>query len=169
MSPLIPMSKSMDRSQDVYSSVGYPLTSRMNSKVQNKNERWVVTAQTDEEFTAQRVAMEHEGDAVQPTVTVKFTAFHRHFEPGFCITTHAAQGDTIRTVGTIYDWNKMSTKLRYTAISRFSSADLVQINASKTHDNTVEIDYNFEEDVDTEDVDTEDVEMEDFEMEDVGN
>ena len=129
VSSRIPACHSLPQSQDVTLSVGYPLIARSNDGDENKNEGWVVTQLTDDGFTAQRVAMEHESDEdEQPTLTAKFTAFHHLFQPGFCQTVHAAQGDTFRVLGTIYDWDAMTTKLRYTAITRWSSAELVQID-----------------------------------------
>ena len=142
-SPTIPASRFLPRSQDVTLSVGYPLISRSNDGVQNKNERWVVMDIGDDTFVAQRIAMEHESDEEQPSITVMYTKFHHHFEPGFCITVHAAQGDTIRVIGTIYDWCSMTTAMRYTALTRFSSANLVQIDTERA--NTFSDGLTFEE------------------------
>jgi hypothetical protein len=148
ISPPIPAARSLPRSQDVALSVGYPLISRTNGGDQNKNERWVVTELGDDGFNAQRIAMEHDGDAEQPLVTLKYVAFHHHFEPGFCITVHAGQGDTIRVPFTIFDFDSMTTELRYTAITRASSADLVQIDTKRA--NTFADGSTFEERADDE-------------------
>ena len=92
--------------------------------------------------------VETDGDDEQPLVTLKYVAFHHHFEPGFCITVHAGQGDTIRVPFTIFDFDSMTTELRYTAITRASSADLVQIDTKRA--NTFADGSTFEERADDE-------------------
>ena len=148
ISPPILAARSLPRSQDAALSVGYPLISRTNGGDQNKNDRWVVTELGDDGFTAQRIAMEYDGDDEQPLVTIKYVAFHHHFEPGFCITVHAGQGDTIRVPFTIFDLDSMTTEMRYTAITRASSADLVQIDTKRA--NTFSDGSTFEEKADDE-------------------
>jgi hypothetical protein len=44
--------------------------------------------------------------------------FNKYFLMNYCSTTHKAQGETITENFTIYDWEAMDTKLKYTALSR---------------------------------------------------
>ncbi len=43
----------------------------------------------------------------------------------YCSTAYRAQGETITEDFTIYDWDKMSTKCRYTALSRAKKPEQV--------------------------------------------
>lgn len=51
--------------------------------------------------------------------------FNKYFLMNYCSTTHKVQGETITENFTIYDWNAMDTKLRYTALSRARKIDQV--------------------------------------------
>ena len=42
----------------------------------------------------------------------------RLFNPAYCVTTHKFQGSSIDKPFTIYEWQKMDKKLRYTAVTR---------------------------------------------------
>ena len=44
--------------------------------------------------------------------------FAKLFSLNYCSTTHKSQGETITEDFTIYDWNMISKKCRYTALSR---------------------------------------------------
>jgi hypothetical protein len=44
--------------------------------------------------------------------------FNKYFLMNYCSTTHKSQGETIMDNYTIYDWDAMDTKIRYTALSR---------------------------------------------------
>jgi hypothetical protein len=44
--------------------------------------------------------------------------FNKYFLMNYCSTTHKSQGETIVENFTIYDWNAMDIKIRYTALSR---------------------------------------------------
>jgi hypothetical protein len=54
--------------------------------------------------------------------------FNKYFLMNYCSTTHKCQGETIVENFTIYDWNAMDTKLRYTALSRGKKVDQVCFN-----------------------------------------
>jgi hypothetical protein len=45
----------------------------------------------------------------------------------YCSTVHRCQGETITEPFTIHDWDRMDTKMRYTAISRATSMKLINI------------------------------------------
>jgi hypothetical protein len=124
----IAASHTLTRSQDVTLCVGYPLLSRTNDGAQNKNEFWVVASIGQTSIKTVRVPLEHEADAEQPEIEVELEQFHHQFEPGFCVTTHTAQGMTLRSTYTIHDWDKMHTKLRNVAITRATGMTGVQID-----------------------------------------
>ena len=54
--------------------------------------------------------------------------FNKYFLMNYCSTTHKCQGETIVENYTIYDWNAMDTKLRYTALSRGKKVEQVYFN-----------------------------------------
>ena len=111
--------------------IDYPLIARTNKTNINKNENWTVIAFDKTKFTAQRVPFEHEAMADQPKLRIEYSKFHRHFEPGFCRTTHSVQGMTLRSKFTIHDWDAMDEKLRFVAFSRATGMDGLQIVAKR--------------------------------------
>ena len=62
-------------------------------------------------------------------VVLSFYDFAFHFAPGFCITTHMAQGETIREHYTVADWQEIRTHARmaYVAVTRGSSSELLHM------------------------------------------
>ena len=52
--------------------------------------------------------------------------FAELFHVAYCITTHRAQGETIREPYTIHEWDRMDARLKYVALSR--STDIKNIN-----------------------------------------
>jgi hypothetical protein len=54
--------------------------------------------------------------------------FNKYFLMNYCSTTHKSQGETIMENYTIYDWNAMDTKIRYTALSRARKIEQVCFN-----------------------------------------
>ena len=59
--------------------------------------------------------------------SVPLEDLQKTFLVSWCFTTHKAQGDTIRTDFNIYDYYLMSNKLKYTAVSRATKAEDVNI------------------------------------------
>jgi len=57
---------------------------------------------------------------------IKFDDFKKLFNPAYAITCHKSQGTTFNHAYTIHEWNKMSTRMKYVALSR--STDLAHIN-----------------------------------------
>jgi hypothetical protein len=88
------------------------------------NEQFVV-----KEFDETQITVENE----RTSFSVKSEKFLETFAMGYCITTHKAQGDTITEDFTIYDWNLMDKKLKYTALSRAKNADQVYIVHNKDY------------------------------------
>lgn len=57
--------------------------------------------------------------------------FSKYFMMNYCSTTHKCQGETITDNYTIYDWNYMNEKLKYTAMSRAKSLQQISFNEIK--------------------------------------
>lgn len=62
-------------------------------------------------------------------VTLSFFDFAFNFIPGFCITAHMAQGETIREHYGILEWQDMSSmpRMAYVAVTRGSSSQLLHL------------------------------------------
>lgn len=73
------------------------------------------------EFCVEMKSMERD----DRTFTMPLSQLQKTFLIAFCITTHKAQGDTIKCDYNIYEWNKMDNALQYTAMSRSIAFDKV--------------------------------------------
>ena len=107
-------------SQDFTLMKGMPLIARRNKKELNifNNERFIC-----EFIRKDKIVIKNDnGDKID----ININEINKLFYLGFCCTTHRAQGETIDTNYTIYEWGKMNTKLRYVALSR--STDKKNIN-----------------------------------------
>jgi hypothetical protein len=62
-------------------------------------------------------------------ISLSFYEFAFHFSPGFCITAHMAQGETIREHYAVLEWEEMRTQPRmaYVALTRASAAEFLHI------------------------------------------
>ena len=58
-------------------------------------------------------------------VNIPLDDLQKIFLVAFCITTHKAQGDTIKEPYNIFEWSKMDNALKYTAMSRSIALDKV--------------------------------------------
>lgn len=99
-----------------------PIIARVNNKAYDiaNSETFVVKEVRDEEI----VITDDEGEKI-----IKLEDFSKLFYPGYCMTTHKAQGTTIDKPFTIYEWNRFDTRLRYTAITRASKFENISIIA----------------------------------------
>ena len=68
------------------------------------------------------------GEKEAYNLSIPIEEFNKYFLMNYCSTTHKAQGETITENFTIYDWDAMDTKLRYTALSRAKKIEQVYIN-----------------------------------------
>jgi hypothetical protein len=68
-------------------------------------------------------------DMEDSTVTLTFYDFAFNFVPGFCITAHMAQGETIREHYAILEWEKMKddNRMAYVALTRASQPEFLHI------------------------------------------
>ena len=82
----------------------------------------------DEEIGIYNERPDENGVKEPYNISIPIEDFNKYFLMNYCSTTHKAQGETITENFTIYDWNAMGTKLRYTALSRAKKIDQVYIN-----------------------------------------
>lgn len=68
-------------------------------------------------------------DELEEDVTLTFHDFAFNFVPGFCITSHMAQGETIREHYGVLEWQDISTmpKMAYVAVTRGSTSEFLHI------------------------------------------
>ena len=66
----------------------------------------------------------------ETTIEIPIEKFNKMFFPAYCITAHASQGKTFNTPYTIYQWEKLTKRLRYVALSRATKHELVSIKDS---------------------------------------
>lgn len=55
------------------------------------------------------------------------SSFCKYFYPAYCITIHSSQGQTFDQPYTIYDWDRLDTRLKYVALSRSKDIKNIQI------------------------------------------
>lgn len=70
--------------------------------------------------------------------------FHKHMVPNYASTTHKSQGDTIEVPFTIWEYGAMTTKLRYTAVSRGVNIPNITLGLPTSDDLKFESDLKFE-------------------------
>ena len=83
---------------------------------------------TDEEIGIYNERPDAKGEKEPYSISIPIEDFNKYFLMNYCSTTHKAQGETITENFTIYDWNAMNTKMKYTALSRAKKIDQVYIN-----------------------------------------
>ena len=65
------------------------------------------------------------GDPEIYRIKMPINIFNEYFLLNYCTTTHKVQGTTITDNFKIHDWNRMDTKLRYTALSRAKNVNQI--------------------------------------------
>ena len=60
--------------------------------------------------------------------------FKSHFYVNYATTCHRIQGETITEPFTIWEWEKMDSSYKYTAISRTSSKSLINVVVTREED-----------------------------------
>jgi len=61
------------------------------------------------------------------SVCINISNFQYLFYPAYCITTHKAQGQTFKEPYTIHEFNQMSHKLKYVALTRATKKEHINI------------------------------------------
>ena len=113
-------------SQDVRLTPNMPVIGRVNRKKLNiiNNERYIITKL---DITNKKIYIKNE--RVQDSIIIDAKEFQYLFRPGFCSTIHTVQGMSLDKPYTIHEWNKLSHKLKYVALSR--ARNIEQINIMK--------------------------------------
>ena len=84
------------------------------------NEEFIITELSKDNLTAESIRP----DGIHK-VNIELKFFNHHFLVAYCITTHKAQGSTIKGQMTLWDWDQMDEKLRYTALTRATAYENV--------------------------------------------
>jgi ATP-dependent exoDNAse (exonuclease V) alpha subunit len=114
--------------QDMYIYKDLPVIAR---KTANKgdvcmnNETFEVLDYDDNNIYLGTTRPNDDGEAECHSIEVEIKDFNELFCLNYCSTTHKAQGETITDDFTIYDWDRMDTKCRYTALSRARNPEQV--------------------------------------------
>jgi hypothetical protein len=128
---LIKADENDEMTQDIYLYEGLPLISRRNLEGGDKminNEKFILNGYDNEFLFVSSERPNEEGDKIIHEIEIKINEIHKYFLLNYCSTTHKAQGDTITENFTIYDFNLMSKKCKYTALSRAKSAEQIIID-----------------------------------------
>jgi len=104
---------------------GLPMIARITKgDEQVNNEEFIVM-----EFNDIEVMLMSERPEGTHIISIKRSLLVHRFLVAYCITTHKAQGSTIDEPVTIWDWEKMDIKLRYTAITRVRKASQLNFHS----------------------------------------
>lgn len=136
----LPAVEKDEMTQPLWLHVGLPVIARVNKEGEAQaqggaeemelinNETYVVKA-VGETVECETVRADEEGSPYTHTFSVPLSDFQEYFLMNYCSTTHKAQGETITDQYTIWDWEFMDTKLRYTSLSRAKSMNQVGFNS----------------------------------------
>ena len=127
-SVFIPASTDDDYTQDAYLHEGVSIISRRTDKskgVVNNEQLIVSTTGKDYIELVRPCTLDGHSTAIREDAST----FHHNFALAYCVTTHKIQGKltTINERFTIHDWGNMPTELKYTALSRGTKCDDIQI------------------------------------------
>ena len=121
-------------SQEIKLHKGVPLISRVTDDRRYgivNNEEFIVTAITKEKVTIQSIRPNDNGEPEKYVTEIDIKDLQKCFALAYCITTHKSQGSTIEGKLTIWDWEKMDTRLRYTAITRATAEKYINFQTYK--------------------------------------
>lgn len=119
----IPKDDKNPKTQDLKLVKGMPIICHKTNKKLNilNSERFEITKIDNETIT-------FTNDFKNEPIEVDVKDFHNFFYLAYCITIHASQGDTFTSQYTIYDWERMSKRAKYVAMSRGNNIDNIQIH-----------------------------------------
>jgi hypothetical protein len=121
--------KNDEYTQDVWLYKGLPVIARTTvdgGDTTVNNEYFTVSRVYKEKVVCTNMRPGENDEPEEHTVEVKLDEFHKLFVVNYCSTTHKAQGETITEDFTIWDWDRMDERLKYTAMSRAKKPE--QIN-----------------------------------------
>lgn len=121
-------------SQDMYLYEGLPVMATRTKRDKEEGILWAnsekfwVSGYDNKNIVIWTERPNEKGEKEDYVVDVDIDEFKNNFYMNYCCTTHKMQGETLTDNFTIYDWDKMTTKLRYTALSRAKKPDQVYIS-----------------------------------------
>ena len=130
-SVLIKADEEDEITQDIYLYSGLPLISRktlLNGDLIINNEKFILENYDDEFLYLSSERPDENGEIFNHLIDIKINDLQKLFCLNYCSTTHKSQGETITENYTIYDFNFMSKKCKYTALSRAKRAEQIIIN-----------------------------------------
>jgi ATP-dependent exoDNAse (exonuclease V) alpha subunit len=111
------------QSQDVRLNVGVPVISKINCEelgiVNNECFEIIEISQTYSKIT-----MKSEQEKI---IKIRFNDFQKYFRCGYCTTIHSCQGLSIGEKYTLHEWDRYDKHLKYVAVSRARSHELINI------------------------------------------
>lgn len=128
---LIKADENDEITQDIYLYSGLPLISRktlLNGDLIINNEKFILENYDNDFLYLFSERPDENGEIFIHKIDIKIDDLQKNFCLNYCSTTHKSQGETITQNYTIYDFNFMSKKCKYTALSRAKSAEQIIIN-----------------------------------------
>jgi hypothetical protein len=107
-----------------------------------RNERFDVSRVDQESLTLVGKRKDRQADGItfmerQREITVPIGELQENFRLGYACTVHSCQGDTIKEPFTIWEWDRMSRQLRYTAVGRAEMMHQVHVPPTGQYDHTM--------------------------------
>jgi hypothetical protein len=127
---LIKADENDEITQDIYLYSGLPLIARQNLKGGDliiNNEKFILGDYDDEFLYLSSERPDENGEIFIHVIDIKINDLQKLFSLNYCSTTHKSQGETISENFTIYDFNFMSKKCKYTALSRAKKMEQIKI------------------------------------------
>jgi hypothetical protein len=128
---LIKADENDETTQDIYLYKNLPLISRKTLKGGEEminNEKFILEAHDDQYLYLSSDRPDDNGQLFKHKIDIDINNLQKLFYLNYCSTTHKSQGETITENFTIYDFNSMSLKCKYTALSRAKNAQQITIN-----------------------------------------
>jgi hypothetical protein len=128
---LIKADENDEQTQDIYLYKNLPLIARKNicsGDYTINNEKFIVEDFDDEYIFLSSDRPDENGEIYKHKIDVKIEELQKKFLLNYCSTTHKSQGETISENFTIYDFDFMSKKCKYTALSRARNINQININ-----------------------------------------
>jgi hypothetical protein len=104
-----------------------------------RNERFEVSHVDQESLTLVGKRKDRQADGItfverQREIQVPIGELQENFRLGYACTVHSCQGDTIKEPFTIWEWDRMSRQLRYTAVGRAEMLHQVHVPPTGQYD-----------------------------------
>ena len=58
---------------------------------------------------------------------IPLNVFNKYFYPAYCVTVHKMQGSTVNEPLSIFEWSRMSEKMKYTAVTRVTKKEYLNV------------------------------------------